>query len=84
MTRLEVMKDNKRHYAELEKRIPYLTGLELSVAVNVTRKWLSAHNWLGGLSDSDATVAYMKVTRAHGCSMKEVDAEFHRQMGWFI
>lgn len=82
MTRLELIKENKARYAELQKRIPSMTGLEKAVAEHITLKWVKGSNWMGGLSDSVANKAYEKL-EAMGYEFDEIDAEFERQMWKF-
>lgn len=80
MTKLEVIKLNKKQYAELEASIPAMSGLEKAVAQYVTLAWIKGTKWMGGLSDSAADRAYSKVM-AMGYTWDEVDTEFCRQAG---
>lgn len=79
MTRLEIMNDNKKEYAKLEKKILGMTGLEKAVAQHITLKWIKGNKWMGGISDSVANRAYDKLM-AMGYEFKEIMKEESRQM----
>lgn len=82
MTRLEVIKANKKNYAELVERIKTLEGIEKLVAETFTAEWCKSNNWLGGLSDSKANKIFARIKHM-GYSFDELYDEFERQTEWF-
>ena len=82
MTRLEIIKEHKKQYAETLERISEMQehGLEKSVTEHIILAWIKGHDWLGGLSDNQAVKLYMIVARETGRTPEEVDNEVRRQM----
>jgi hypothetical protein len=78
MTKLDIIRENKKAYADLEKKIPAMTGIEKAVAENLTLKWIKGNKWMGGLSDSVHTKADEKLM-AMGYELEEIEVEFNRQ-----
>ena len=79
MTKLEVITENKKAYAKLEKKIPAMRGLEKAVAQNITLKWIKGNKWMGGISDTVANRSYDRLM-AMGYDFEEIRREEDRQM----
>lgn len=79
MTKLELMNENKKMYAELERKIPSMSGIEKAVAETLTLAWIKGDKWMGGLSDSKANKMYDRLMR-EGYTFEEIDSEFSRQI----
>ena len=80
MTKLEIIKNNKRKYAEVEAEI---AGMNNSLAKIVKEKmilaWIKGNKWLGGLSDSVANKLIEKIAEL-GYDELEIIGEFDRQI----
>lgn len=84
MTRLEIMNENKKAYAEQEKKIGGMApGLEKEVAVRYILPWIKGRKWLGGMSDSAANRIVEKI-EALGYDEYEIMDEMDRQLSAFI
>lgn len=82
MTKLEVIKANKKAYAELTEAIKGMTGLEKVVAETLTTEWITGNKFLGGLSDRKAQKLLEKIQRM-GYDIDEAMDEYDRQMKRF-
>ena len=84
MTKLEVIKEHRKQYAETLERISEMQeGLEKSVAKHIILTWIKGSKWMGGLSDTKALRLYLIVARETGRTLEEVDAEVRKQMGLY-
>lgn len=84
MTKLEVIKEHRKQYAETLERISEMQeGLEKSVAKHIILTWIKGSKWMGGLSDTKAFRLYLIVARETGRTLEEVDAEVRKQMGLY-
>ena len=80
MSRLEIMKQNKKTYARFKAEvIPELNKFERLVAENVTLAWIEGKNWMGGLPDYKADRLFGRLAKK-GYTYEELYAEFDRQM----
>lgn len=82
MTKLEVMKMNKKYYAEYVEKIKNMNGLEKAVAESMVLEWIKGNKWLGGLSDS----SYQKISDLlvqQGYDEFDIMDEFNRQIAGF-
>lgn len=78
-TRLDVMKANKKHYADLQDKIANMEdGLEKDIASELGLKWIKGANFMGGLSYSVANKAIEKLMKKYDCSYEEIDDIFNR------
>lgn len=82
MARSEVIKANKKAYAELVEAMKTMEGLEKEVAGTLTTEWLTSNKFMGGLSDSKAQKILEKLERM-GYDMDDAYDEFEKQMKWF-
>ncbi len=94
-TRLEIMRENQAHYANLQERIKTMTpGLERDVASTMTLNWIKGTNWIGGLNSAAESKSWKQLARL-GYDVAEFDSpdverilnEFDRQtelewLGW--
>ena len=83
MTKLELMKQNKKRYAELEEKIESLSGIERDVAKHLTLNWIKGAKWEGGLGSGQRGQRCYERLMKMGYSFDEIDAEFDRQMNWY-
>lgn len=83
MTKLDVIKANKKIYADVEKAIESMTGLEKAVAQNMTLAWAKGNNWMGGLPDAKANCAIEKLM-AVGYDEMDIINEFNKQIMRFV
>ena len=80
MTKLEVIKENQRKYAEAEAEISSMSdGLAKIVKQELILAWLKGNKWLGGLSDSVANKLIEKISKL-GYDEMQVINEFESQM----
>lgn len=82
MTKLEVIRANKKAYAKLVEEIKTMEGLEKLVAETLTTEWITSNKFMGGLSDSKAQKLLEKIERM-GYRMEDAMNEFDRQMAKF-
>lgn len=82
MTKLEVIKANKKAYAKLTEAIKGMTGLEKVVAETLTTEWITGNKFLGGLSDRKAQKLLEKIQRM-GYDIDKAMDEYDRQMKRF-
>lgn len=82
MTKLEIIKANKKSYASLQEAMKSMQGLEKVVAETLTTEWLTSNKFLGGLSDSKAQ-RFLESIERMGYTMDAAMAEFDRQMNMF-
>lgn len=83
MTKLEIMKEHKAQYSELENKIQTLTGIEKAVASTLTLAWIKGENWMGGISDRKFDKIAERLVK-DGFDEYEVMDEFDRQVKWFV
>ena len=84
MTKLEIMKDNKRKYAEVEAEISGMAdGLAKTVKSMMILAWIKGNKWLGGLSDSVANKLIEKIAEL-GYDESDIINEFDKQIGEVI
>lgn len=83
MTRLEIMKENKKRYAELTEAMKTMEGLEKIVAETLTTEWITSNKFLGGLSDGKAQRFFERIEKM-GYSMEDSYNEFQKQMDRFF
>ena len=84
MTKLEIMKDNQRKYAEIESEISEMPdGLAKTVKSMMILAWIKGNKWLGGLSDSVANKLIEKIAE-FGYDESDIINEFDRQIGEVI
>lgn len=83
MTKLELIRKNKKQYAELEAKIPAMKGLEKAVAENITLKWIKGNKWMGGLGAGMMGQRCFERVMNLGYDFEEVDAEFERQISQY-
>ncbi len=79
MTKGELIRINRKHYEEYSKEIESMKGLEKLVAKNMVLKWIKGSNWMGGLSDSVSTKAYIQLMKL-GYDEEEIREEKDRQI----
>ena len=80
MTKLEVIKENQRKYAEVETEISGMSaGLAKIVKQEMILAWLKGNKWLGGLSDSVANKLIEKISKL-GYDEMQVINEFENQI----
>ena len=84
MTKLEIIKDNKRKYAEVEAEISGMAdGLAKTVKSMMILAWIKGNKWLGGLSDSVANKLIEKIAEL-GYDESDIINEFDKQIGEVI
>mgnify|MGYP006908796824 FL=1 len=80
MTKLEVIKENQRKYAEAVAEISSMSdGLAKIVKQEMVLVWLKGNKWLGGLSDSVANKLIEKISKL-GYDEMQVINEFENQI----
>ena len=83
MTKLEVMKINKKMYVEYSKKIENMNGLEKVVAQRLVLSWIKGNKWMGGLSDSQ----YQRISDelvANGYDEMKIYDEYNKQIENFM
>lgn len=76
-TKLDIIKHNKKAFTKLQALITKMPdGIEKDVAKYLGLKWLSGHNWLGGLSDKIASDAIIKLSNKYNMDFNDVDDIF--------
>lgn len=78
MTKLDVIKENKANYEKVSRKLNGMSGLQKLVAQYLILPWLSGHNWLGGLSDTQGNKAYAKIV-SMGYDYRDIEKEEQRQ-----
>lgn len=82
MTRIELIKSNKKDYAEYLEKIKSMKGIKKAVAENFILEWLKGNNWIGGLSDSKYQKILDKLIEL-GYDENEIVKEFEYQLDTF-
>lgn len=82
MTRLDIIKEHQRQYAELSLRIASMTGIEKAVAQYMILPWIKGVKWMGGMSDTRAQRAF-ETLQTLGYTEYEIFSEYDRQMAQY-
>lgn len=80
MTYIDLMRMHKKEYAEVEEKIPFLSGIEKLVAKYLTLRWIKGYKWEGGLGNSrSVNDAYERIMKL-GFTFEQIDEELQRQI----
>lgn len=79
MTKLELIKENRKRYEEQIVKSQSMTGLSRRVSETFMLEWIKGRDWIGGLSDRRADKLF-RLLEAEGYGEEEIYEEFHRQM----
>ncbi len=83
MTRLEVIKENKKAYARLAEAVNGMSGLERLVAECIMLPRLKSNNWAGGMSDAQWQKIVDTKIAPCGYSVDAISEEFDKQVKLF-
>lgn len=83
MTRLDIIKEHQRQYAELSLRIASMPeSIERAVAQYLILPWIKGVKWMGGMSDAKAQRAF-ETLQTLGYTDYEIFSEYDRQMAQY-